>query len=81
MKRLERHIDDPVLATVCTTVLTLLLGLVFLMTTKPNLVGSLIVMAVALLLGLAAGALVSRMRRTPELGMVDQRVRDKEPIG
>ena len=78
---LERHIDDPVLATVCTTVLTLLLGLVFLMTTKPNLVGSLIVMAVALLLGLAAGALVSRMRRTPELGMVDQRVRDKEPIG
>lgn len=41
---LERHIDDPVLATVCTTVLTLLLGLVFLMTTKPNLAGSLIVM-------------------------------------
>jgi hypothetical protein len=78
---LERHIDDPVLATVCTTVLTLLLGLVFLMTTKPNLVGSLIVMVVALLLGLAAGALVSRMRRTPEPGMVDQRVRDKEPIG
>src|SRR5437016_6601312 len=31
---LERDIDDPVLATVCTTVLTLLLGLVFLMTTK-----------------------------------------------
>ena len=80
-RALERHLDDPVLATVCTTVLTLLLGLVFLMTTKPNLVGSLIVMAVALLLGLAAGALVSRMRRTPELGMVDQRVRDKEPIG
>src|SRR6266487_726874 len=80
-KALERHIDDPVLATVCTTVLTLLLGLVFLMTTKPNLVGSLIVMAVALLLGLAAGVLVSRMRRAPELGMVDQRVRDKEPIG
>src|SRR6266581_4532931 len=50
---LEQHIDDPVLATVCTTVLTLLLGLVFLMTTKPNLVGSLIVMV---------GALVSRMR-------------------
>jgi uncharacterized membrane protein len=63
---LERYIDDPVLATVCTTVLTLLLGLVFLMTTKPN---------------LAAGALVSRMRRAPEPGMVGQRVRDKEPIG
>ena len=61
--------------------MTLLLGLVFLMTTKPVLLGSLIVMVVALLLGLAAGALVSRMRRAPELGMVDQRVRDKEPIG
>jgi hypothetical protein len=77
---LEQHLDDPVLATACTTVLVLLLGLVFLITTKPNLAGSLIVMVVALLLDLAAGALVSRMRRTPELGMVDQRVRDKEPI-
>jgi hypothetical protein len=40
------------------------------MTTKPNLAGSLIVMGVALLLGLAAGALVSRMRRAPEPEMV-----------
>jgi DNA-binding transcriptional ArsR family regulator len=79
-RALEQHLDDPVLATACTTVLTLLLGLVFLITTKPNLAGSLIVMLIALLLGLAADALVSRMRRTPELGMVDQRVRDKEPI-
>jgi len=46
--------------------LTLLLGLVFLMTTKPNLVGSFIVMGVALLIGLAAGVLVSRMRRAPD---------------
>jgi hypothetical protein len=80
-RALEQHIDDPVLATVCTTVLTLLLGLVFLMTTKPNLVGSLIVMVVALLLGLAAGALVSRMRRSPEPGMVDQKAQDQEAIG
>ena len=78
---LERHLDDPVLATVCTTVLTLLLGLVFLMTTKPDLVGSLIVMVVALLLGLAAGVLISRMRRAPQRGMVDQRAQDQEPIG
>ena len=77
---LERHLDDPVLTKVCTTVLTLLLGLVFLMTTKPALLGSLIVMVVALLLGLAAGALLSRMRRTPEPEMVDQKVQDKEPI-
>ena len=80
-RALERHLDDPVLATVCTTVAALLLGLVFLMTTKPDLVGSLIVMVVALLLGLAAGVLVSRMRRAPEPGMVDQRAQDKEPIG
>ncbi len=78
---LERHLDDPVLATVCTTVAALLLGLVFLMTTKPNLVGSLIVMVVALLLGLATGALVSRMRRAPEPGMVDQKAQDQEAIG
>ena len=78
---LERHIDDPVLATVCTTVAALLLGLVFLMTTKPNLVGSLIVMVVALLLGLAAGVLVSRMKRAPEPGMGDQKAQDQEAIG
>ncbi len=78
---LERHLDDPVLATVCTTVAALLLGLVFLMTTKPNLVGSLIVMVVALLLGLAAGVLISRMRRVPEPGMVDQRAQDKASAG
>jgi hypothetical protein len=80
-RALERHIDDPVLATVCTTVAALLLGLVFLMTTKPNLVGSLIVMVVALLLGLATGVLVSRMRRAPEPGMVDQKAQDQEAIG
>ena len=78
---LEQHIDDPVLATVCTTVVALLLGLVFLMTTKPDLVGSLIVMVIALLLGLAAGVLVSRMRRAPKPGMRDQRAQNKEPIG
>lgn len=80
-RALERDIDDPVLATVCTTVAALLLGLVFLMTTKPNLVGSLIVMVVALLLGLAAGVLVSRVRRTPEPEMVDQKAQDQEAIG
>jgi uncharacterized membrane protein len=79
-RALERHLEDPVLTKVCTTVLTLLLGLVFLMTTKPALLGSLIVMVVALLLGLAAGALLSRMRLTPEPEMVDQKVQDKEPI-
>src|SRR6266567_468410 len=59
----------------------LLLVLVFLMTTKPDLVGSLIVMVVALLLGLAAGVLISRMRRVPEPRMVDQRAQDKASAG
>jgi hypothetical protein len=57
----ERSIHDPVLVTALQTVTVLLLGIVFLMTNKPSLVVSLIVMAVALVLGLASGALVSRM--------------------
>ncbi len=80
-RALEQHLDDPVLATTFTTILALLLGLVFLMATKPDLVVSIIVIVVALLLGLAAGALVSRMRRAPELGMVGQQTQGKEPIG
>ena len=61
---LERRIHDPILWTALQTVAVLLLGIVFLMTTKPALTGSLIVMAVALALGLASGLLVSRARRT-----------------
>jgi len=57
--------------------LTLLLGLVFLMTTKPNLVGSFIVMGVRAADRLAAGVLVSRMRRAPEPEMVDQKVQEQ----
>jgi len=78
---LERSVHDPVLLTAVQTLTILLLGVVFLMTTKPSLGGSLIVMGVALLLGLASSVLVSQRRRTPRQGMVDQRVRDKEPIG
>ncbi len=56
---LEQRIHNPILGTALQTVATLLLGIVFLMTTKPSLTGSLIVMAVALALGLASGLLVS----------------------
>ena len=59
-EELERYIRDPVLLTTPQTLTALLLGVVFLMTTKPSLVGSIIVMAVALVLGLVWGALVSR---------------------
>ncbi len=60
---LEQRTHDPVLLTALQTLAALLLGIVFLMTTKPSLTGSLIVMAVALVLGLASGLLVSRATR------------------
>ncbi len=69
---LERRIHDPVLLTALQTVTMLLLGIVFLMTNKPSLIGSLIVMAVALVLGLASGVLVSRATHTPEQDMADR---------
>ena len=60
---LEQRTQDPVLLTALQTLAALLLGIVFLMTTKPSLTSSLIVMAVALILGLASGLLVSRATR------------------
>src|SRR5947208_12212892 len=59
-EELERSIRDPVLLTAPQTLTALLLGVVFVMTTKPSLLGSLIVMAVALVLGLAWGLLIAR---------------------
>jgi uncharacterized membrane protein len=64
---LEQRIQDPVLLTSLQTVVALLLGIVFLMITKPELIGSLIVIAIALALGLASGLLVSRAPRTQTL--------------
>jgi hypothetical protein len=52
---LDRHIHDPVLAVGLQTGGAVVLGIVFLMTTKPALTGSLLTMAVALALGLASG--------------------------
>ena len=59
----------------------LLLGIVFLMTTKPALTGSLIVMAVALVLGLSSGLLVSRVTRTRGQGVAAHANRVREPVG
>jgi hypothetical protein len=53
------------------TVTILLLGIVFLMTNKPSLIGSLIMMAVALVLGLASGVFVSRVTGIRGQGMAD----------
>jgi Ca2+/Na+ antiporter len=60
---LAQQIHDPILVTAVQTVTALLLGLVFLMTTKPSLLVALLVMAIALALGLVSGALVTRRAR------------------
>jgi hypothetical protein len=74
---LSQRIHDPVLLVTLQTVAALLLGIVFLMTTKPELVGSLIVMAVALALGLLSSVLVSRMRRTLRQEMAAQKAEER----
>ncbi len=78
---LEQSTHDPVLLTAVQTVTILLLGFVFLMTTKPSLIGSLIVRAVALLLGLASGVLVSRMTHTEGQGVAAHANDMSEPAG
>jgi hypothetical protein len=78
---LEQRTHDPVLLTALQTVSALLLGIVFLMTTKPSLTGSLIVMAVALALGLASGLLVSRATRDRGQGVGTQTNQMREPVG
>ncbi|HEY6539705.1 MAG TPA: DUF2269 family protein, partial [Ktedonobacteraceae bacterium] len=78
---LERHTHDPVLLTALQTVTILLLGIVFLMTNKPSLVGSLIVMAVALMLGLVSGVLVSRVTARKSDQSMTPRTNDmREPV-
>jgi hypothetical protein len=54
-EKLEARIHDPLMHAPLHMVVALLLGIVFLMTTKPSLVVSIIAMAVSLTLGLAAG--------------------------
>ena len=78
-QELEQRIHDLILGTALQTVTILLLGIVFLMTTKPELVGSLIVMAVALVLGLASGLLSSRATRTRQLEAANMN-REGEPV-
>src|SRR5260370_42059416 len=65
---LDRRTHDPVLTTAEQTVTALLLCIVFLMTNKPPLVGSLVVTAIALSLGLASCLLTTCRERSRELG-------------
>jgi ABC-type bacteriocin/lantibiotic exporter with double-glycine peptidase domain len=78
-QELEQRIHDPILGTALQTVTILLLGIVFLMTNKPELTLSLIVMAVALVLGLASGLLFSRATRTRRLAATNMN-REGEPV-
>jgi hypothetical protein len=77
---LEQRIYDPVLFTALQTIAVLLFGIVFLMTTKPSLAGSLIVIVVALALGLASGLLVSRVTRTRWQNVAAHENHAREPI-
>lgn len=61
---LEAHIHDPVLGTTLQTLTALLLGIVFLMTNKPPVMSSVLVIAIALALGLASGLPLARARRS-----------------
>ena len=78
---LEQHTHDPVLLIALQTVTILLLGIVFLMTNKPSLIGSLIVMVVALVLGLVSGVLVSRVPRNRGQSVTTRANDMREPIG
>jgi hypothetical protein len=77
---LEQRIYDPVLFTALQTIAVLLFGIVFLMTTKPSLAGSLIVMVVALALGLVSGLLVSRVTRTRWQNVAAYANHAREPV-
>ncbi len=52
---LERRTHDPILLVAAQTLTAVLLGIVFLMTTKPALVNSIVVMVVAFFLGVVSG--------------------------
>jgi uncharacterized membrane protein YqjE len=78
--QLSVRIHDPILFTVLLIQTVMLLGIIFLMTTRPGLESSIIVMVVALVLGLASGVLVSRPRRTRGLESAALTDRTREPV-
>jgi hypothetical protein len=57
---LRRLIHDPVLGTALHTMAAVVLGIVFLMTTKPSLLGAVLAILTALALGLASGLPLAR---------------------
>ena len=68
----EQRIHDPLLGTAVYMLVALLLGIVFLMTTKPALDGALIAIAVSVVLGAAASLPLWRGRIGEEAGSGDK---------
>jgi uncharacterized membrane protein len=64
----EQRIHDPLLGTAVYMIVALLVGIIFLMTTKPALDGSLIAIVVSVLLGAAASLRLWRARTGVEAG-------------
>ena len=67
----EQRIHDPLLGTAVYMIVALLLGIVFLMTTKPVLEGALIAIVVSVVLGAAASLPLWRGRTGEEAGSGD----------
>jgi hypothetical protein len=65
---LSRHIHNKVLQATARALPLVLLGIVFLMTTKPSLGGSILVMALALALSIVVGVLAPRPTRAQKAG-------------
>jgi len=78
---LQRRTHDPLLLAALQTVAAILLGIVFLMTTKPALMGALIVMTIALVLGVASGVLVARAMRIRGQDVAAEANRTSKPVG
>jgi hypothetical protein len=78
---LQRCTHDPILLTALQTVAALLLGIVFLMISKPSLLGALLVMAIALVIGLASGLFVSRTTPAHEQNEATEANRVSKPVG
>ena len=72
---------DPVFLTTPQTAMALLLGIVFLMTNKPSLPVALLVMALALILGLASGVLVARSTRAVAQDVAAHAADTSESVG
>lgn len=62
---LAARVHDPLMGAAARTLAALLLGIVFLMTTKPALGGAIVAMLVALVLGLVAGLPLRRAAHFP----------------